>query len=112
MKIGLEATPDQVAAERSRLGLDQPLPVRYVVWLEDVVHLNLGRSLINNRPVLTLIGDAFPNTLRLALAAFSLALLLGVPLGTLAAVRRNSKVDAAVTGVTSLGLAIPAFWLG
>jgi peptide/nickel transport system permease protein len=112
MKIGLEATPEQVAAERARLGLDQPLPVRYVVWLADVVHLNLGRSLINNRQVTTLIGDAFPNTLRLALAAFSISLLVGVPLGTLAAVRRNTKTDAAVTGVTSLGLAIPAFWLG
>ena len=112
MKIGLEATPEQVAAERTRLGLDQPLPIRYAVWLSDVLHLNLGRSLINNRPVTTLIGDAFPNTLRLALAAFSISLLLGVPLGPLAAVRRNTKTDAAVTGITSLGLAIPAFWLG
>jgi len=112
MKIGLEATPEQVQAERTRLGLDQPLPVRYLVWIEDVAHLNLGRSLINNRPVTTLIGDAFPNTLRLALAAFSISLLLGVPLGTLAAVRRNTKTDATVTGITSIGLAVPAFWLG
>ena len=53
MKIGLEATPQQVAAERARLGLDQPLPVRYAVWLSDVAHLNLGRSLINGRLVTT-----------------------------------------------------------
>jgi ABC-type dipeptide/oligopeptide/nickel transport system permease component len=112
MKIGLEATPQQVAAERARLGLDQPLPVRYLVWLSDVAHLNLGRSLVNGRPVTTLIGEAFPNTLRLALAAFAIALLLGLPLGSFAAVHRDGRIDAAITGFTSLGLAVPAFWLG
>jgi len=111
-KLGTEATPQQVAAQRARLGLDQPLPVRYAVWVSDVAHLNLGRSLINSRPVTTLITDAFPNTLRLALTAFVLSLLLGVPLGSLAAVQRNSRLDALITGFTSLGLAVPAFWLG
>jgi peptide/nickel transport system permease protein len=111
-KLGTEATPQQVAAERQRLGLDQPLPVRYAVWLTDVAHLNLGRSLVNGRPVTTLITDAFPNTLRLALTAFILSLAIGIPLGTLAAVHRNSQIDALITSLTSLGLAVPAFWLG
>jgi ABC-type dipeptide/oligopeptide/nickel transport system permease component len=111
-KLGTEATPQQVAAERARLGLDQPIPVRYAVWLSDVVHLNLGRSLINGRPVTTLITDAFPNTLRLALTAFVLSLAIGIPLGTVAAVHRNSQLDALITSLTSLGLAVPAFWLG
>jgi peptide/nickel transport system permease protein len=111
-QLGTEATPQQIAAERHRLGLDQPLPLRYAVWLEDVAHLNLGRSLINGRPVTTLISDAFPNTLRLALSAFCLSLILGIPLGTLAAVHRNSRLDAAITSLSSFGLAIPAFWLG
>jgi peptide/nickel transport system permease protein len=111
-KLGTEATPEQVAGERARLGLDQPLPVRYAVWLGDVVHLNLGRSLINGRPVATLISDAFPNTLRLALTAFLVSMAVGIPLGSLAAVHRNSRLDALVTSLTSLGLAIPAFWLG
>jgi ABC-type dipeptide/oligopeptide/nickel transport system permease component len=60
MKIGFEATPQEVAAERERLGLDKPLPVRYAVWLSDVAQLNLGGSLVNSRPVTTLIADAFP----------------------------------------------------
>ncbi len=111
-KLGTEATPQQVAAERQRLGLDQPLPVRYAVWLTDVAHLNLGRSLVNGRPVTTLITDAFPNTLQLALTAFILSLAIGIPLGTLAAVHRNSQLDALITSLTSLGLAVPAFWLG
>src|SRR5215207_1948226 len=83
MKIGFEATPQEVAAERERLGLDQPLPVRYAVWLTDISRLNLGRSLVNNRPVTTLITDAFPNTVRLALSAFVIALLIGLPLGAI-----------------------------
>src|SRR5438552_12471830 len=112
MKIGFEATAQEVAAERERLGLNKPLPVRYVVWLSDIAHLNLGRSLVNSRPVTTLIGDAFPNTLRLALAAFAVSLSIGLPLGMVAALNRNARLDAAITGLTSLGLGIPAFWLG
>jgi len=112
MKIGFEATPQEVAAERERLGLDKPLPVRYVVWLTDVAGLNLGRSLVNSRPVTGLIAEAFPNTLRLALAAFILALLIGLPLGCVAAVRQNERIDALITSFNSLGLALPAFWLG
>ncbi|HET6320285.1 MAG TPA: ABC transporter permease, partial [Chloroflexota bacterium] len=60
----------------------------------------------------TLITDAFPNTLRLALTAFAIALMLGLPLGAIAAVRANTRVDAIITTFNSLGLAIPAFWLG
>ncbi len=112
MKIGFEATAQEVAAEQERLGLDKPLPVRYLVWISDIAQLNLGRSLVNSRPVTTLISDAFPNTLRLALAAFVISLSIGLPLGTAAAVHRNGRLDAAITGLTSVGLGIPAFWLG
>jgi peptide/nickel transport system permease protein len=112
MKIGFEATSQEVAAERERLGLDKPLPVRYAVWISDVAGLNLGRSLVNSRPVTGLIADAFPNTLRLAVAAFAISLLIGVPLGCVAAIHQNGRVDALITGFNSLGLAIPAFWFG
>src|SRR5439155_19298286 len=61
MKLGTEATPEQIAMERQRLGLDKPLPVRYAVWVSDVVNLNLGRSTVNNRAVTTLIADPVPN---------------------------------------------------
>jgi peptide/nickel transport system permease protein len=112
MKIGFEATPQEVAAERERLGLDKPLPVRYAVWVADVAQLNLGRSLVNSRPVTGLIADAFPNTLRLAVTAFAISLAIGLPLGCVAAVRHNGRADVLITGFNSLGLAIPAFWLG
>src|SRR5439155_23396235 len=101
MKLGTEATPEQVRNERERLGLDKPVPVRYAVWVADVVNLNLGRSQVNNRAVTTLIADAFPNTLRLALTAFLISLLIGLPLGCFAAVRQNERIDALITGFNS-----------
>ena len=109
---GPEATPEQLAAERARLGLDKPLPFRYAVWLSDVVHLNLGYSLLARRQVTQMIGEAIPQTLRLALAAMVLSILIGFPIGILAAVRQNSRLDAVVTGLSSVGLAMPSFWLG
>lgn len=109
---GSEATPADIAAERVRLGLDKPLPVRYVVWLSDVVHLNLGYSLYTKRPVTRIVFEAFPQTLKLALVSFLLSILIGFPLGMLAALKQNSKLDSLITGFNALGLAIPSFWLG
>lgn len=112
MMLGLEASPQEVALERVTLGLDKPVPVRYGIWLSNVVRLNLGRSQVSNRPVTTLVGEAFPNTLRLALTALVLSVLLGFPMGIFAAIRQNRWGDHVVTGLNSLGLAIPSFWLG
>ncbi len=112
MMLGTQATPEEVALERARLGLDKPLPIRYAVWISDVLSLNLGRSLSNNRPVAALVGDAFPNTLRLALLSLAVAVGIGFPLGILAAVNANRRLDAIVTACSSLGLAVPGFWLG
>ncbi|MCC7369377.1 MAG: ABC transporter permease [Chloroflexi bacterium] len=112
MMLGTQATPEEVAVERERLGLDKPLPVRYAIWLSDVAQLNLGVSQSNRRPVASLIGDALPNTLRLALISLGVAMLVGFPLGVLAAMNANRRIDAIITGINSLGLAMPAFWFG
>jgi len=112
MRLGTEATPAQIAAERTRLGLDQSLPVRYGIWLADVVRLDLGQSLYTNRPVTTLIAEAFPKTVQLALISLALSLLIGLPLGMLAALRQDRPTDTVITGLNALGLAIPNFWLG
>ncbi len=112
MMLGTEATPEQVAAERVRLGLDKPIPVRYLIWLNDVAHLNLGQSLVYNRPVTSLVLDAFPNTLRLAISALVLSMLIGFPMGIMAALRQNRLADFVATSLASLGLAVPSFWLG
>src|SRR5688500_6923693 len=81
MRLGTEATPEEVADERERLGLDRPLPLQYLVWLSDLARFDLGRSQVNNRPVTTLVAEHFPNTVRLSLTALALAISIGVPLG-------------------------------
>jgi len=112
MMLGSQATPEEVAVERERLGLDKPIPVRYAIWLTDVAKLNLGVSQSNRRPVSSLIADALPYTLRLALISLAVAMLIGFPLGVVAALNANRRIDAVITAINSLGLSMPAFWFG
>jgi ABC-type dipeptide/oligopeptide/nickel transport system permease component len=112
MMLGTQATPEEIAVERERLGLNEPIPVRYAIWLTDIAQLNLGVSQSNRRPVASLISDALPNTLRLALISLGVAMLIGFPLGIVAALNANRRIDAVVTAINSLGLAMPAFWFG
>lgn len=112
MMLGTQATPEEVAEERARLGLDQPVPVRYVIWMTHVLRGDLGRSQVNNQPVAALVLRAFPHTLRLTAGALVLSVLAGFTFGILAALRQNRPADLVLTGLASLGLAVPSFWLG
>jgi len=112
MKLGTEATAEQIQAERARLGLDKPIIVRYVVWLSDMFHFDLGFSLSNGQPVGSLIANAFPKTLQLAVISMFIAVFFGFILGIISALRPNSILDMAITSLSSLFLAIPNFWLG
>lgn len=97
---------------RRELGLDKPLPVRYVNWLGRVVHGDLGRSLRTSTPVAEAIAERLSVTGTLALAAIALSLVVGIPLGIFVGTRINSVWDRAVTVFTSLSVSIPNFWLG
>jgi peptide/nickel transport system permease protein len=112
MMLGSEATPEQVADERERLGLDKPVPYRYAVWIGDVSHLNLGRSLVNRRPAADLVAEAFPNTLKLTLTALTLAVVFGLVAGIFAALNANRPVDFVITSGASLALSLPSFFFG
>lgn len=112
MMLGTDATEQEIELERARLGLDEPIYVRYATWVSDVAHLNLGQSMTSGRPVVELVGKAFPNTLRLAGTSMVLAVFFGVILGILSAVQPGSKLDSFITALNSLGLSIPSFWLG
>lgn len=103
---------DEIAALRSAYGLDQPLPVQYLAWLGHLLSGDFGRSFLYNRPVLDMIEAALPNTLVLAGLALTLTLLIGVPLGVIAARHRGSWIDQAVRIVGVAGHAVPAFWFG
>jgi peptide/nickel transport system permease protein len=104
--------PARGAELRQLFGLDRPVTTRYVEWLSEVVRGDLGRSLVTRRPVLTEIVTAFPVTLQLTLAALAVALLVGIPLGVLAATRRGTIASAGLSLLALLGLSVPSFWLG
>ncbi len=108
----MDATPEQREALTRRFGLDQPVPVRYVQWLTGALHGDLGTSLSSNEPVTFRIGQRLPNTLLLAGTALVVSILVGIPMGVVAALRRNSLPDFVVATVSVLGLSVPAFWLG
>jgi peptide/nickel transport system permease protein len=98
-----------VASLREQLGLNDPLPLQYVRWLWNATHLDLGESFIRHQPVIKVIGDRLPSTIELAGSALVLSVLLGVLLGIVAAVKRNSPVDRLVMFVSLGGVSIPSF---
>ena len=110
--LPLDATREQLDAFRHRMGFDQPVHVQYLRWLGRAVRGDFGTSLRYAKPVFPLILDRMPATLELAVAAQICALALALPLGVLAAVRRNSTYDGLTMLAALLGQSMPGFWLG
>ena len=104
-------SPPELAALRHELGLDRPVVERYVLSVSDAVHGDLGTSLTSGRPVARELLDRLPATLELAVAATLLAVALGVPLGILAALRRNSALDQVTRGTSLVAASVPSFWM-
>ena len=94
------------------LGLDKPIAVQYVQWVTGLAHGDLGYSYVSEKPALQEILPRIPITAKLAGLALSFAILFGVPLGVISAVRQNSKLDYALRVISLSGLSMPAFWLG
>jgi peptide/nickel transport system permease protein len=109
--LGTEATPDLVKQVRANLGLDLPIGQRYLHQLVRTLHGDLGESLVNGRPVGPELAARYPATLEIAVVATAVFMLLGLPLGTIAALRRNSGVDYASRTLAVVGLSVPNFWL-
>ena len=109
---GEERDPESLDQLRHLYGLDQPLPVQYVVWLEHAVQGDLGRSLRTRQKVGEAIVQRLPATLELGLAAITLSISVALVVGTLSAIKRNSVVDLLATGVTLGGVSLPNFFLG
>ncbi len=110
--LGERARPEQIEALREKLGLNQPLYTQYFLFLRDLVQGNLGNSIFNLLPVRDQLAGRWPATFELALAAMLVAVALGIPLGILAAVRKNSLVDNSSTIFSLIGVSMPVFWLG
>ncbi len=109
---GEDATPEQVRLLRRDMGLEGPLPTQFVLWLGRAVQGDLGRSLFNRFPVRRVIGQHIGPTLMLSAMAITVALCIGIPLGVVSAVYRNSWWDQAGLALAMLGAAVPTFWLG
>lgn len=110
--LGESAAPGDVAELRAKLGLDRPLLVQYGDYLSRAVRGDLGRSFRYGTPVTQEIGARLARTSQLALAAMGVAILIAVPLGTLAAVFRGRAVDQAAMTLSLVGVSLPNFWLG
>ena len=110
--LGESAPAADRDALRHALGLDRPLGVQLMRYLEGLARLDLGQSLHNRRPITELLAERLPATLQLALVALVVTLCLALPLGLVAAARRGSIWDRTAMGFSLLGVSIPNFWLG
>ena len=110
--MGVNATPETIAAVRLEYGLDQPAAVRFVHWIGGLLRGDLGNSYTYKVPISGLIAERAQVTLPLAVMAVLTASSIGIPLGVVAAARANTRWDAAVMALSQIGLAVPNFWFG
>lgn len=109
--LGPEASPEQVEQVREELGLDRPLPVQYITWVEQALHGDLGKSIAFREDVTKIIGEHLPKTIYISILSMVMAIFIGVPAGIIAAIRRGGKIDSLISVVSNFGMAVPAFWL-
>jgi peptide/nickel transport system permease protein len=109
--LGMQTSPEAVAALRQRYHFDRSLPELYLLWVTAALRGDLGSSIRQSQPVAQMIAERFPISLRLSVAAMLFALVVAIPAGILSAVRRNSWVDYLLTGLSIAGLSIPNFTL-
>jgi peptide/nickel transport system permease protein len=110
LMLGLNATPEALAALREQMGLNSPLPVRYWTWITGILTGDLGRSLTYSVPVAELVGERLAVSLPLALMALALSTLIALPVGLFAASRHGRAGDTVVMGLAQVGVAVPNFW--
>ncbi|MGM8837523.1 ABC transporter permease [Thermus sp. 93170] len=110
--LGERGTLEQLAALREKLGLNRPLYVQYLTFVRNVLTGDLGTSAVSTIPVAEELKRRWPATFELALAATLVAVVLGIPVGILAAVRKNSLLDTLSMSLSLVGVSMPVFWLG
>ena len=110
--LGEDARIEDIEMLREQMGLNDPIPVQYVKYLKDVVRGDWGESLYNNKPVFENIRSRMEPTILLTVYSVSLAVLIGVPMGIIAAKKRNSLADYTLTFFSAVGMSAPGFWVG
>lgn len=109
--LGIQATPEAVAELRAKMGLDEPLVVQYLSWINDILHGDLGTSYMKNKTVVELLGSSFTPICSIAVYAEIIAAVIGIPLGVLAAKYKGKSASVAISSVALLGMSIPGFLL-
>jgi peptide/nickel transport system permease protein len=110
--LGGNAEPDELAAVRAELGLDQPIHVQYYRWMADLARGDLGDSIYTGQSVVASIANAAEPTLSIGLVGITIAILIAIPAGVVSATRRDQWEDYVATGVAFLGISMPSFWIG
>ena len=110
--LGPQATVEDIAKMEEEMGLHDPMPVQYINYMKRILTGDLGTSYRYNRPVADLIFEKLPNTLQIALAILIIALLIGVPVGIISAVKQYSLFDYISMIAALIGVSMPSFWLG
>lgn len=110
LMLGMNATPEALAALRQELGLDQPVAWRYLDWLAGLLTLDFGRSYTYSVPVIDLVAERIVVSLPLAVIALLLSTAIAIPVGLFAAARRGRAADAVAMGLSQFGVAVPNFW--
>ncbi|WCK04712.1 ABC transporter permease [Agrobacterium tumefaciens] len=112
LMLGDLADANALAAARKSMGLDQPVPLQFVIWFGNVMRGDLGHSVLNGQPVLDLVLQRFATSAWMVLIAVGLSVLVAVPLGMAAAWKQNGGLDLSIVAMSTLLLSIPTFWLG
>jgi peptide/nickel transport system permease protein len=112
IRAGPGASAEAIENIRHQMGLDKPIPVQYLLYLQKAVRLDFGRSVRSNQPVVKELKSRYITTLQLTLVATIIFLSIGLPLGVIAAVKRNTIWDGLAILVSLLGISMPGFWLG
>ncbi|HVC33014.1 MAG TPA: ABC transporter permease, partial [Chloroflexota bacterium] len=112
LMLGPEASPDAITALRNNLGLNDSIPVQYVRYLRSIASVNFGNSIREQRPATTSVLQRLPATAELAAASLLLAILIGIPIGIIAALHRGSFLDRGLMSLAFIGQSAPNFFLG
>ena len=110
--VPIGATQEQIQQVRDEMGFDRPLPAQYFTFLNNAVKGDLGMSVRYEQPALEIVLERLPATLHLTAVAFIFMVLFALPLGILAAIKKNSILDLSSSGLALFGQSVPSFWLG
>ena len=110
--IGPRARPEEIERVEEELGLNEPLPVQYGVYMRDLLQGDMGTSVSTKRPVTQELGDRLPATLELLFVGMAIAIVFGIPLGVISAYRQGRGSDIVIRIISVIGVSVPAFALG